>query len=199
LAFCATNLDTAEAVMRMKAGLFPGKQSTVMTADMTRRLIMGMLFAASLLASGSAALGQGVVRAKYGDWELRCDTPPGASKELCALVQRVADEDKPNISLEVIVIKLADGSKYILRVIAPLGVILPSGLGLKIDETDIGRAGFVRCLPDGCVAEVVLEAKLIDQLKNGQKAFFIIFQTPEEGIGIPLALPGFKEGFNALS
>ena len=185
--------------MRMKAGLFPGKQSTVMTADMTRRLIMGMLFAASLLASGSAALGQGVVRAKYGDWELRCDTPPGASKELCALVQRVADEDKPNISLEVIVIKLADGSKYILRVIAPLGVILPSGLGLKIDETDIGRAGFVRCLPDGCVAEVVLEAKLIDQLKNGQKAFFIIFQTPEEGIGIPLALPGFKEGFNALS
>jgi len=157
------------------------------------------LSAASLLASGPSALGQGVVKGRYGDWELRCETPPGAAKEQCALVQRVADEDKPNISLEVIVIKLADGSKYILRVIAPLGVILPSGLGLKIDETDIGRAGFVRCLPDGCIAEVTMEAKLIDQLKNGHKAFFIIFQTPEEGIGIPLALPGFKEGFDALS
>jgi invasion protein IalB len=26
----------------------------------------------------------------------------------------------------------------------------------------------------------------------------VIFQTPEEGIGIPLALTGFKEGFEQL-
>jgi invasion protein IalB len=56
----------------------------------------------------------------------------------------------------------------------------------------------VRCLSSGCVAEVVMEEKLIDQMKKGQNATFIIFQTPEEGIGIPLALAGFKEGFDAL-
>jgi invasion protein IalB len=39
---------------------------------------------------------------------------------------------------------------------------------------------------------------LIDQLKNGKNAVFIIFQTPEEGIGIPLALAGFKEAFDEL-
>ena len=56
----------------------------------------------------------------------------------------------------------------------------------------------MRCLPNGCVAEVVMEDKLIDQMKNGQSATFIIFQTPEEGIGIPLALAGFKEGLEQL-
>jgi len=149
-------------------------------------------------ADAPAALAQGVVRSKHGDWETRCETPPGAAHEQCALIQSVAAEDRPNVTLIVIVLKTADGKSRLLRVIAPLGVLIPSGLGLKIDKVDVGRAGFVRCLPNGCVAEVVMEDKLIDEMKNGQSATFIIFQTPEEGIGIPLALAGFKDGFEQL-
>src|SRR3984893_10860311 len=122
----------------------------------------------SFLASGHSAFCQGVVKSKHGDWELRCETPPGAAKEQCALLQSVAAEDKPNINLTVIVLETADGKSRLLRVIAPLGVLLPSGLGLKIDQADVGRAGFVRCLPNGCVAEVVMDEKLIDQMKTGQ-------------------------------
>jgi len=158
----------------------------------------GMVFLTCLMPFGTPLQAQGLVKAKYGDWQLRCETPPGAAHEQCALLQSVAAEDKPNINLVVIVLKTADGKNRLLRVIAPLGILLPSGLGLKVDDVDIGRAGFVRCLPSGCVAEVVMEEKLIDQLKNGKNATFIIFQTPEEGVGIPLALEGFKTGFDAL-
>jgi invasion protein IalB len=152
------------------------------------------------LAAGSAApaAAQGVVKSKFGDWEMRCETPAGASREQCALVQSIAAEDKPNVSLVVIVLKTADGKARLLRVIAPLGVLLPAGLGLKIDNADVGRAGFVRCLPTGCVAEVVMEDKLLDQLKTGANATFIVFNTPEEGIGLPLALAGFGQGFEKL-
>jgi invasion protein IalB len=163
-----------------------------------RRLARLVLAAISILAGGHAGLCQGVVKSKHGDWDLRCETPPGAAKEQCALLQSVAAEDRPNINLTVIVLKTADGKNRLLRVIAPLGLLLPSGLGLKIDDADVGRAGFVRCLPTGCVAEVVMDDKLIEQMKNGKKATFIIFQTPEEGIGIPLSMSGFKEGFDAL-
>ncbi len=137
-------------------------------------------------------------RAKFADWELRCETPPGAAKEQCALLQSVAADDKPNINLVVITLKTSDGKSRLLRVIAPLGVLLPNGLGLKIDQADIGRAGFVRCLPTGCVAEVIMDDKLVDQLKTGKTATFIIYQTPEEGVGIPLNLAGFGQGFEAL-
>jgi invasion protein IalB len=78
-------------------------------------------------------------------------------------------------------------------------VLLPSGLGLKIDQQDVGRAGFVRCLPNGCVAEVVMDDTLLKQLRSGQTATFIIFQTPEEGIGFPMSLKGFGDGFDKLS
>ena len=156
------------------------------------------LGAALALGFSTAAQAQGAVRSTHGDWQIRCDTPPGAQAEQCALIQSVVAEDRSNAGLTVIVLKTADQKSRLMRVVAPLGVLLPSGLGLKLDNQDVGRAGFVRCLPNGCVAEVVLEDKLLGQLKNAKTATFIIFETPEEGIGFPLSLNGLSEGFDKL-
>ncbi len=159
------------------------------------------LLAASLVAvcfSTAAVIAQGEVRSIHGDWQVRCDKPPGSKVVQCALIQNVTAEDRDNVGLSVIVLKTADLKARILRVLAPLGVLLPSGLGLRVDDADIGRAGFVRCLPNGCIAEVILQDDLINKLKTGKFATFIIFQTPEEGIGIPISLSGFAEGYDAL-
>ena len=158
---------------------------------------LAFLAAAAFMAA-SPALAQGAVRQTFEDWQLRCETPAGAKAEQCALVQYVAAEDRPNLSLVVITLKTADNRGYLLRVVAPLGILLPAGLGLKIDQADIGRAGFVRCLTTGCVAEVVMDETLIRQLRAGQQATFIVFQTAEEGVGIPLSLKGFDTGFGDL-
>ena len=88
--------------------------------------------------------------------------------------------------------KTADQKTRLMRVQAPLGVLLPSGLGLKIDKADVGRAGFVRCLPNGCDAEVVMDDNLVKQMRTGQTATFFIFQTPEEGIGFPHQPEGLR-------
>jgi invasion protein IalB len=161
-------------------------------------LVLGMTLAAALAAL-SPASAQGQVSGEFGDWVLWCDTPPGAQGDQCALMQRVVAEDRTDMALDVVVLRTADRSAEILRVRAPLGVLLPTGLGLKIDDTDIGRAGFVRCREDlGCVAEVMLEDDLLQRLENGTTATFIVFQTPEEGVGIPISLSGFREGFAAL-
>ena len=138
------------------------------------------------------------VRSTHGGWSIICDTPPGASSEQCVMMQNVVADDRPEIGLSVVVLKTADRSAEILRVLAPLGVLLPNGLGLNIDGQDIGRAYFVRCFDDGCYAEVILEEPLLTTLREGDLATFIVFQTPEEGIGIPVELEGFDEGYAAL-
>ena len=140
----------------------------------------------------------GTVRSSHGAWSVVCDKPPGASTEQCALMQNVIAEDRPEVGLSVVVLKTADRKSKILRVLAPLGVLLPNGLGLNIDGKDIGRAYFVRCFTDGCYAEVVLEDELLKTLRSGATATFIVFQSPEEGIGIPVDLKGFAEGYDAL-
>ena len=154
--------------------------------------------AACLLSSTGGAMAQGAIRSVHGDWQIRCETPAGAQAEQCALFQSVVAEDRASVGITVLVLKTADQKTRLMRVQAPLGVLLPAGLGLKIDNVDVGRAGFVKCLLRGCYAEVVMDDKLLGQLRTGQTATFFIFQTPEEGIGFPLSLKGFGEGYDKL-
>ena len=159
-----------------------------------------LLALAMALATGVPAQAQqtGIVRSTHGAWKMICDTPPGAATEQCALIQNVVAEDRPDLGLSVIVLRTADKKAEIMRVLVPLGVLLPNGLGLYVDGKDIGKAYFAKCFQDGCYAEVILEEPLITTLKDGESATFIVFQTPEEGIGIPVDLAGFTEGFAAL-
>ena len=136
---------------------------------------------------------EGAVKAQHGDWQVVCKAPPpGSKKEVCALVQSVTAEDRNNVGLTVYFQKFSNGTR-VLRVFAPLGILLPPGLGLKIDNQDVGHAPFLRCHSFACYAQVVVEDKLVEQLKTGKTAIFIIFQTEEAGIGIPISLKGFAE------
>lgn len=160
------------------------------------RLAFAIAFAA--LAWLPASAQEGTVKAQHGDWQIVCkDPPPGAKSEVCALVQSVTAEDKDNIGLTVYFQKFSNGTR-VLRVFAPLGILLPPGLGLKIDDKDVGHAPFLRCHTFACYAQVVVEDPLIEQLKNGKTAIFIIFQAEEAGIGIPISLKGFKEALAEL-
>lgn len=141
----------------------------------------------------------GTVKAQHGDWQVVCKPPPpGAKNEVCALVQSVTAEDRNNVGLTVYFQKFSNGTR-VLRVFAPLGVLLPPGLGLKIDNKDVGNAPFLRCHTFACYAQVVVEDPLVNQLKTGKQAIFIIFQTEEAGIGIPISLNGFEKALAALN
>lgn len=158
------------------------------------------------------ALAQGTLKNKYGDWQHRCDRPNASGAEQCILIQNVLDQQ--DINLAIVILRVEDPvataearkkdanakavRRPVLRVIAPLGILLPRGLGLKIDDREIGSTGFVRCLESGCVAEVDMDNTLIDSFRKGKTALFAVFLTPEEGRGLPVTLAGFEQGFAQL-
>jgi len=160
-----------------------------------------LLLMGSFAAPAAPAIAQapdGTVKAQHGDWQVVCKAPPpGAKNETCALVQSVTAEDRNNVGLTVYFQKFSNGTR-VLRVFAPVGVLLPPGLGLKIDGKDVGHAPFLRCHAFACYAQVVAEDGLVEQLKAGKTAIFIIFQTEEAGIGIPISLAGFSEALAEL-
>jgi invasion protein IalB len=191
--------DSTSTAARRKPRGGVGQAAAFLAAIVRRHgtvLLAGLAFAIGLLPTNGFA--QGAVKSVHGDWQIRCETPPGAQSEQCALFQSVVAEDRANVGITVLVLKTADQKSRLMRVQAPLGVLLPAGLGLKVDNQDVGRAGFVRCLPRGCYAEVVMDDTLVSKLRTGQTATFFIFQTPEEGIGFPLGLKGFGEGYDKL-
>ncbi len=163
-------------------------------------LVLALLvfLALPLASTRSQTLEGGTVKSQHGDWQIVCKgPPPGAKNEICAIVQSVTAEDRNNVGLTVYFQRFSDGRR-VLRVFAPLGVLLPPGLGLKIDNKDVGHAPFVRCNAFACYAQVVVEDPLVEQLKNGRTAVFIIFQSEEAGIGIPISLAGFGQALNGL-
>jgi len=161
-------------------------------------LILIIALLAGFGAMNSAVAEEGTVKAQHGDWQVICKPPPpGAKHETCALVQSVSAEDRNNVGLTVYFQKFSNGTR-VLRVFAPLGILLPPGLGLKIDGKDVGNAPFLRCQNFACYAQVVVEEKLVEQLKAGKSAVFIIFQSEEAGIGIPISLAGFSQALGAL-
>lgn len=177
----------------------------------TWRLIRGLAVLAMAFAA-SPSLAQGALKGKFGDWQHRCDKPAANGAEQCILIQNVLDQSELNLAVVVLKVedpqatqearkkdpKAAAVRRPVLRVIAPLGILLPRGLGLKIDDREIGSTGFVRCLESGCVAEVDMDGGLIEAFKKGKTALFAIFLTPEEGRGLPVTLAGFEPGFAQL-
>lgn len=51
-----------------------------------RQALCAAILFLGLLGLSGAAHAQGAVRSVHGDWQIRCDTPPGAQTEQCALI-----------------------------------------------------------------------------------------------------------------
>jgi len=141
----------------------------------------------------------GNVRENHGAWSIICDRPAGASTEQCALMQNVIAEDRPEVGLSVVVLKTADRKSKILRILAPLGVLLKDGMELYVDNNNIGRAYFTRCFSEGCYVEVEIDDELMRILRAGKNAVFALRESADQDrVGIPIELTGFGEGYDAL-
>lgn len=155
------------------------------------------LFSAQCQAQSE--VGSGQVKAIYGAWKLKCAQIAGAKQDKCALVQDLKLADRPNMFLTVLLMRSFDSDKKILRVVAPLGVVLPAGLGLRIDDADVGNVKFLKCWKFGCLAEVIVDDTLVHKFSSGKTASFIVYPTPDYGVGFPAPLAGFADGLKGLN
>lgn len=149
-------------------------------------------------APGSPAQ-PGNVKENHGAWSIICDKPAGASVEQCAMMQNVIAEDRPEVGLSVVVLKTADRKARILRILAPLGVLLKDGMELYVDSNNIGRAYFTRCFSEGCYVEVEIDDELMRILRAGKNAVFALRESADQDrVGIPIEINGFGPGYDAL-
>ncbi|CAH0339828.1 invasion associated locus B family protein [Rhizobium sp. CECT 9324] len=165
-------------------------------------LTAGALFLGALSMPAQSQQPQqppGTIRSNHGAWSVICDKPAGATVEQCALMQNVIADDRPEVGLSVVVLKTADRKARILRILAPLGVLLKDGMELFVDGNNIGRAYFTRCFSEGCYVEVEIDEELMKILRAGKAAVFALRESADQDrVGIPIELAGFGEGYDKL-
>jgi len=139
------------------------------------------------------------LESSHADWLVKCGKPPGSKNRICWVEQKVTSEDRPNIGMTVTYLKPTTGEEGTLQIQAPLGVMLPRQLGLTVDGNDVGKVPFIRCFAGGCLARATVPTDLLKTLTGGSTAVFIIFDTPDSGIGIPISLKGLSPAISALN
>lgn len=165
--------------------------------------LAGFLVAAWLLAMGGSssafAQGQDELRATHGDWEVRCVS----GTDTCAMSQ-VGNTSDGKRALLVTVQRLRgvtaeDGSVVpaAITVQTPLGILLPYGVRMKIDNNQVVPVQLSRCVPAGCISNARMLDEAVGRMKKGSSAVFGFFLDRE--ILVNVSLRGFTKAYNSLS
>lgn len=143
--------------------------------------------------------------ATHGDWKIQCENQPkpdaqGQTEKQCAMVQTGRSEKNTKLGLTTVFVRGKQNGKDVtmMRILAPIGVYLPTGVALEIDGGAVGRIPFMRCLPQICMAFGEAGTQTLDKFRKGTAANFIIYEAPGIGMPIKISLNGFADAFKAL-
>ena len=87
---------------------------------------------------------------KYGDWALSCRQLKADGPERCVLFQDILWQTGGKRILNVSITRTAKDKPFVAAVATPLGILLPAGLTLNIDEKELVRFPLRLCNINGC-------------------------------------------------
>lgn len=173
-----------------------------------KQFVAACLLGTLMLPSTAAAQGSDqsqaaseTVKATHGAWEIVCAS---AQPELCVMRQIGKTADGKRL-LEVRVRKL-DGVKTkdgqavpaAIRILTPLGTILPPGVKVSVDGSEPRTGLFEVCLPQGCIVEDPMSEEFLGRLKAGAVAKMTFGLIQQGETSIDLSLNGFTKAFGSL-
>lgn len=140
-------------------------------------------------------------RVKHGAWEVACD-PQGKQ---CAMVQ-IGNDSEGTPVLEMVIRTLEEPLEVgertaiaVLDVITPLGVVLPEGLSVKIDEGRQESAPFQVCTEQGCLVREPIDNDLVNRLKRGSSAQISVIAINQGEVIATISLSGFTKAYGSLN
>lgn len=133
---------------------------------------------------------------QFQDWSLRC-VGEGAQRR-CELVQPVDDPETGEPVMAMVVAPSGPDSVPVAWFVMPLGILLPPGIGLSIDDAEPDRLPIRHCEPGGCLAPLELSDEMQRRLRGGVTLEVLAYDIDEQQVSIPLSLMGFTAGMNTL-
>jgi invasion protein IalB len=159
--------------------------------------VLGYALVLAVAASGGVALAakEGEV---FKDWKTRCERSPDGSQEVCHIAQLIKDPESKRDMAQVAVGYFPASEDPVAIVTLPLGVHLPSGLQLQVDEGEKIRVPIEVCQPGGCQAGVNLKSPLKEAMLKGVTLKLTIHDPAGNAATLPVSLSGFTAGLGSL-
>lgn len=136
----------------------------------------------------------------YGDWTLVCAENKETKKQQCEIAQTQTmknKEGKQGGRLLRLAIAKHKKDTYFIHALLPLGISLPSGAAIVVDENKQQNMVLQRCTNNGCEATMIADKNFISEMKKG-KQVKIGFKVMGKTMVIPASLKGISKALRKL-
>jgi invasion protein IalB len=150
-----------------------------------------------LLQAGAAAQEQQqATQPEPAPWAVRCVSESRGGPVDCMLEQRVVVSGTNQLLVGASVYLRANASLPQLVLQTPLGLHLPAGVKVAVDDRELQTLPLRTCDAGGCYAELTLEAQAVVLLKQGNNMTVTFKDLSEREIPVPVSLKGFTAAFD---
>lgn len=170
-----------------------------------RALRLWSLLAAALLAgSAGLAVAQETPTPEpafddevFQDWRVRCEENEEGQQRCFMFQNLVLREGNRQLLNLAIAFPQADKPPVAILML-PLGIALPPGVEIQVDEGEPMRVQFEHCISAGCRAPFPVEEGVEASMKAGQQAMITFYDAARRPVELPVSLSGFTAAFNTL-
>lgn len=140
---------------------------------------------------------------RFDDWVVRCEQPPQGGGERCFMGQSFAAQNDEGKRIPLLVVAIgygeSDGQQIaVMQFTVPLGLYLPAGIALQIDQAQPIRIAIEVCSAQACIARYRLDDAVRTAMQKGQQAKIQLVRANKQAMDIPLSLKGFTKAFAAV-
>jgi invasion protein IalB len=112
---------------------------------------------------------------KFGDWEKSCFKPGGAKMVCRTTIAGTFNTGQTAVRLYLTEREDGDGAR--LQLFLPVGLYLPAGATLAVDQGTTYRLPFTWCLSNTCIAGDLANPNLLRDMEAGQKLVLQVVDT----------------------
>lgn len=147
---------------------------------------------------------------QFDDWQREClRMPEGSGEEDPCRMAQVLKDANGNPVGKIAIGRQPAGSNAVasgeIALPTEMGLYLPEGIAIGVDEGLKKTYGFYRCLPDACTSQLRFSADDVTAFKAGTTMWLnvVAFLPEDRGtplrLQIPVSLKGFTKAFESLT
>jgi invasion protein IalB len=131
-------------------------------------------------------------------WLSKCVSESRKGTLVCSIEETIVLTSSGQALASVVVKTQPDVNKVIMFLRVPVGLYLPAGLELQVDDNKPQQIPLQTCDLQGCFAETEISSGFLAALKSGKLLSISCQNSEKRKIVLPLALDGFVEAFQKI-
>lgn len=159
----------------------------------TKRVAMAAVCAIGATALGSAATAQAQER-QAEKWAKVCSK--AGNNDICVVQFTIVTPTNQLVTGVNLLTSKGQTNRSIFQVAVPSGRFIPQGVKVQIDNGAENTLPYSICLPDRCTAEIPLDDRLVQALKNGGELTLTSTNFRAQANPVKVTLTGFTAAYD---